>query len=120
MHDGSCWVARRPDAAAAAQLLVAPGGDPAVIELVKPFLQAHGRLLPTLDTPEKVSAPAQQLDAGAMTMYYIHDGSLCRAQPAGVFQSKGFLFELLPSLAESCRSIVSAVQSQSLMLCMYY
>lgn len=45
----------RPDAAAAAQLLVAPGGDAAAIARVKPFLEAHGRLLPTLDTPDKVS-----------------------------------------------------------------
>jgi hypothetical protein len=44
----------RPDAAAAAQLLVAPGGDASVIARVKPFLEAHGRLLPTLDTPDKV------------------------------------------------------------------
>jgi hypothetical protein len=46
----------RPDAAAAAQLLVAPGGDLSAIERVKPFLEAHGRLLPILDTPAKVTA----------------------------------------------------------------
>jgi hypothetical protein len=44
----------RPDAAAAAQLLVAPGGDLATIQRVKPFLEAHGRLLPLLDTPAQV------------------------------------------------------------------
>jgi hypothetical protein len=44
----------RPDAAAAAQLLVAPGGDAAAIKRVQPFLEAHGRLLPLLDTPDKV------------------------------------------------------------------
>lgn len=46
----------RPDAAAAAQLLVAPGGDAAAIRRVQPFLEAHGRLLPLLDTPDKASA----------------------------------------------------------------
>lgn len=52
LHVSSC----RPDAAAASQLLVAPGGDLAAIERVKPFLEAHGRLLPLLDTPAKVTA----------------------------------------------------------------
>lgn len=33
---------------------MAPGGDTAAISRVQPFLEAHGRLLPLLDTPDKV------------------------------------------------------------------
>uniref|UniRef100_A0A383VVZ5 6-phosphogluconate dehydrogenase NADP-binding domain-containing protein n=1 Tax=Tetradesmus obliquus TaxID=3088 RepID=A0A383VVZ5_TETOB len=46
----------RPDAAAAARLIVVPAGPAEAVARVQPFLAAHGRLLPTQDAAHKANA----------------------------------------------------------------
>jgi 3-hydroxyisobutyrate dehydrogenase-like beta-hydroxyacid dehydrogenase len=53
----------RPDAAAAARLLVAPGGPQHAIDRAAPFLRAHGTLLPAQSSPG--AACAFKLTGGA-------------------------------------------------------
>lgn len=50
-----------------------------MIERVKPFLEAHGRLLPALNTPDKVCHPqclCVWVGGGGVCRYVVHNGSL--------------------------------------------
>lgn len=46
--------ATRPDAAAAAKLVVVPAGPSSALQRLEPFLKVHGRLMPVGEEPHQV------------------------------------------------------------------
>eukprot|EP00878_Enallax_costatus_P018781 GHUV01019793.1.p1 GENE.GHUV01019793.1~~GHUV01019793.1.p1 ORF type:complete len:281 (+),score=81.67 GHUV01019793.1:1215-2057(+) len=65
----------RPDAAAAAKLIVVPAGPADAARRVLPFLAAHGRLLPTQDVPFK--ANVMKLTGNFMLFGFVN--TMCEA-----------------------------------------